>query len=142
MAISFGKYTIKSYDGQYLSVDCRNLSKPCSGGSGSLTCSKDCKSEEQHFYIIYQLLKTLISIPSLPGSIPANGWIRLDWLYQTWRRSSQLSGWLDEKFRIVHNCSWLRNNRSWLHCFCSYCLKLLEYILCYLCRCVFVFEYL
>ena len=52
MAIQFGKYTIKSHDGQYLSVSCMNLSKPCLGGIGSITCSKDCKSEEQHFYII------------------------------------------------------------------------------------------
>ena len=52
MAIPFGKYTIKSYQGQYLSVDCRNLSKPCSGGSGKLLCAKDCRSEGQHFYII------------------------------------------------------------------------------------------
>ena len=70
MAIPFGKYTIKSYNGQYLSVDCRNLSKPCSGGSGSLTCSIDCKSEEQHFYIIpvaeYTNIYTIQSV-AYPG---------------------------------------------------------------------------
>ena len=52
MAIPFGKYTIKSFTGPYLSVTASNLTKPCSRGSGIVSCSPDCTSKMQHFYII------------------------------------------------------------------------------------------
>ena len=52
MAIPFGKYTIKSYTGPYLSALAIYLTKPCSGGSGLVSCSPDCTTKIQHFYII------------------------------------------------------------------------------------------
>ena len=53
MAIPFGKYTIKSYTGPYLSVDGSGLTMPRSGGAGTVSCSSDCKSKiMQQFFII------------------------------------------------------------------------------------------
>ena len=50
---------IKSYTGYYLSADAFYLSADGSGiteatggGAGSVTCSKDCRNESQHFFII------------------------------------------------------------------------------------------
>ena len=53
MAIPFGKYTIKSYTGPYLSVDGSGLTMPRSGGAGTVSCSSDCKNKiMQQFFII------------------------------------------------------------------------------------------
>ena len=53
MAIPFGKYTIKSYTGFYLSAEGSSITETTSsGGAGSVTCSRDCRNESQHFFII------------------------------------------------------------------------------------------
>ena len=52
MAIPFGKYTIKSSTGPYLTADGSNVTESCSEGNGVITCSPTCYAESQQFYII------------------------------------------------------------------------------------------
>ena len=53
MAIPFGKYTIKSNTGFYLSADGSGIAEATGGGAGNITCTRDgMNGESQQFFII------------------------------------------------------------------------------------------
>ena len=131
MAIPAGKYTIKSATGPYLGMNGSGITGPFSSGVGRLFCSNDPNSPSNpalQFYITPVAEDT--NIYTIQSVAYPGVYLRMD--------GSGLTGYTESGGGVV-NCQfgaasyekfWIVYNRSWLHCFCSYGLKLIVCILC------------